>query len=269
MVIWWGTIIKKRNICCCQIFRFFICTQLVLTGLCAIWQHTQEKTKTRIAKNLAGYGAYDLTQILFLKGQYWWHGAHFTAGHIQLSWIQRTVGANEQQSIVIICMVQCHFKRNQYSEIMTKCLSDLMLSMYSSFDIDLRKLSRFPSGYQVWSGSNPDFALGRTLASFRCEITSLRQCTIRINSLRRGNINIYLHFMSLLQIDMTQVLKILPRVRAGVTYSTYSISCLLMSLWRKKVTRSPNVKGSTSTSGFVVLCYGLKPGAPFTNMVKI
>ena len=36
----------------------------------------------------------------------------------------------------------------------------------------------------------------------------------------RGNITIYLHFMSLLHIDVTHVLKILPRVRPGPTYST-------------------------------------------------
>ena len=35
-----------------------------------------------------------------------------------------------------------------------------------------------------------------------------------------GNINMYLHFMSFLHIDMTQVLKILPQVRPGPTYST-------------------------------------------------
>ena len=59
----------------------------------------------------------------------------------------------------------------------------------------------------------------------------------KLNSLRakffRGKINIYLHFMSLLHIDMTQVLKILPQVRPGPTYSTKSISWLLMS-WRRK-----------------------------------
>ena len=47
---------------------------------------------------------------------------------------------------------------------------------------------------------------------------------ICVNSLRaklfRGNINVYLHFMSLLHIDMAQVLKILPQVRPGLTYST-------------------------------------------------
>ena len=35
-----------------------------------------------------------------------------------------------------------------------------------------------------------------------------------------GNINIYLHFMSLLHIDMTQVVEILHQVRPGPTYST-------------------------------------------------
>ena len=36
----------------------------------------------------------------------------------------------------------------------------------------------------------------------------------------RGNMNIYLHFISLLHIDMTDVLKILSQVRPGPTYST-------------------------------------------------
>ena len=35
----------------------------------------------------------------------------------------------------------------------------------------------------------------------------------------RGNINIYLHFMSFLHIHLTQVLKILPQVREGPTHS--------------------------------------------------
>ena len=45
-----------------------------------------------------------------------------------------------------------------------------------------------------------------------------------INPLRakffRGNINIYLHFMSLLPIDMAHVFKFHPQVRPGPTYST-------------------------------------------------
>ena len=47
---------------------------------------------------------------------------------------------------------------------------------------------------------------------------------LTINSLHakfyKGNMNIYLHFMSLLHIDMPQVVKILPQVRPGPTYST-------------------------------------------------
>ena len=35
----------------------------------------------------------------------------------------------------------------------------------------------------------------------------------------RGNINIYLHFVSFIHIDMIQVLKILPQVREGPTHS--------------------------------------------------
>ena len=57
------------------------------------------------------------------------------------------------------------------------------------------------------------------------------------NSLRAkfftGNINMYLHFMSFLHIDMPKipVIEILPRIRPGLTYFTQSISWLLMS-WR-------------------------------------
>ena len=44
-----------------------------------------------------------------------------------------------------------------------------------------------------------------------------------INPLRTkffgGNSNIYLHFKSFLQIDLTQVLKIRPQGRPGPTYS--------------------------------------------------
>ena len=61
----------------------------------------------------------------------------------------------------------------------------------------------------------------------------LQKNEIPINSLHakffRGNINMYLHFMSLLHIDMTQELKILLQVRPVPTYSTQSISLLLMS----------------------------------------
>ena len=52
----------------------------------------------------------------------------------------------------------------------------------------------------------------------------------------RENINIYmyLHFMSFLHINKTQVVEIPPRVRQGAAYSTKSISWLLMSWGHKE-----------------------------------
>ena len=46
-------------------------------------------------------------------------------------------------------------------------------------------------------------------------------------------INLYSRFKSFFHIDITQVALILPQVRKGPTYSTYSISWPLMS-WRRK-----------------------------------
>ena len=54
-------------------------------------------------------------------------------------------------------------------------------------------------------------------------IVSARQST-DINPLHtkffRGNINIYLHFVSFLHIDTAQVVEILPQIRQEPTYST-------------------------------------------------
>ena len=49
----------------------------------------------------------------------------------------------------------------------------------------------------------------------------------------RGNINIYLHFVSFLPIDTTLVVEILPQIRQEPIYFTEWISWLLMS-WRRK-----------------------------------
>ena len=58
-----------------------------------------------------------------------------------------------------------------------------------------------------------------------------------INPLRakffRRNINIYLHCVSFLHIDTTQVVEIPLQIRQEPTYATSSISWLLMS-WRRK-----------------------------------
>ena len=59
-------------------------------------------------------------------------------------------------------------------------------------------------------------------ASWHTKATMI-QVYVAFNPLRakffRGHINIYLHFVSYLHIDMTQVLKILPQVSEGPTYS--------------------------------------------------
>ena len=57
-------------------------------------------------------------------------------------------------------------------------------------------------------------------AYIRCSVLNKGQFNSSRAKFCRGNINIYLHFMSLLHIDMTRVLKILPQVRPGPTYST-------------------------------------------------
>ena len=49
---------------------------------------------------------------------------------------------------------------------------------------------------------------------FLCHLNPLRA------KFFRGNINIYLHFVSFLQIDVTQVFEILPQIRQEPTYST-------------------------------------------------
>ena len=60
--------------------------------------------------------------------------------------------------------------------------------------------------------------------SFICMLMELLMQSNEFNPLRaeffRGNINIYLHFVSFLHIDTTQVVEILPQIRQEHTYST-------------------------------------------------
>ena len=67
-----------------------------------------------------------------------------------------------------------------------------------------------------------------------------------------GNINIYLHFMSLLHIDFTQVLKTL-QVREWPTYSIWSISWLLM-FWRRKERICSNWTYQLIATSFISMC---------------
>ena len=57
--------------------------------------------------------------------------------------------------------------------------------------------------------------------------------TLYVLNFSEGTWNMYLHFMSFHHIDVTQLVEILPQIRQEPTYSTQSISWLLMS-WRCK-----------------------------------
>ena len=76
----------------------------------------------------------------------------------------------------------------------------------------------------------------------------------------KGNINIYLHFVSFLHIDTTQVVEILPQKRQEPSYSTQSISWLLMSWRRKEVL----VQQSTSLIPFILMLWMLVTDTPFS-----
>ena len=68
----------------------------------------------------------------------------------------------------------------------------------------------------------------------------MMSCVRCINPLHakffRGNKNIYLHFMSILYIDMTQVIGIFPHERPRLVFFTWTISWLLMT-WKCKEPR--------------------------------
>ena len=104
-------------------------------------------------------------------------------------------------------------------------------NLYSSQPYYLRLQSTPPE-------TNELMAEVHTCTSCEIALRLLDLTLTNVNSLRakffRGNINIYLHFVSLIHIDMTQVLKILPRVREGPIYPILSISWLLMSWLRKE-----------------------------------
>ena len=51
-------------------------------------------------------------------------------------------------------------------------------------------------------------------------VTHWGDLTLYMLNLFRGNKNMYLHFMSLLHIDMMQVVKIFPQASPGHAYST-------------------------------------------------
>ena len=90
-------------------------------------------------------------------------------------------------------------------------------------------LQGLPLGADYFYAMNPDFLLQvvNDLLKFGPEKVNHACGLIILNPLHakyfRGNINIYLHFVSFLNIDMTQVLKILLQAREGPRYSIYSV----------------------------------------------
>ena len=97
-----------------------------------------------------------------------------------------------------------------------------------------RALRGIPRRSIPWGSKSPRTASGWSTPPWNTrgmqwgEGAKRQGATAHFNRLRakffRGNTNMYLHFMSFLHIDLTQVLKILPRVREGPTYSIKSIS---------------------------------------------
>ena len=112
----------------------------------------------------------------------------------------------------------------------------------------MRRLSRRSRSIVVWLCTMPrlafctnhqDWPNGQLLITGRDKWQSPRQAwamTI-INPLHSkfftGDKNIYLHFMSFLHSDMTQVVEILSYARKGPTDSTWAIPWVLLS-WRRK-----------------------------------
>ena len=92
-------------------------------------------------------------------------------------------------------------------------------------------------------GFSPRRAFCPTLPCARIDFNSMQHSVLKLvygpainplgDDFLRGSINMYLHFISFLRIDVTQVVEILPHVRQGPTSSTQSIPWVLMS-WRRK-----------------------------------
>ena len=77
-------------------------------------------------------------------------------------------------------------------------------------------------------------SLKESSAKWRPFSHSLNVLTLYMLNFSEETKNIYLHFISFLHIDMTQVVEILPQVGQERTYSTQLISWVPMS-WRGKV----------------------------------
>ena len=110
--------------------------------------------------------------------------------------------------------------------ILTWCLRTLLIwSPFSSIRVTRWSNSRSRSSRSCSVRVSCNCLLS-SACSLQSSINSLApgRCSLNLNPLHatffRRNKNIHLHFMSLLHIDMTQVVGILPQVRLWLTYYT-------------------------------------------------
>ena len=153
---------------------------------------------------------------------------------------QNTIFFPENAFENVVCNTAAIMFRS--NKITVSCIAGLNVLSVSSWVVLLAATYRYPHLHlpstrgtapsSSWVASTywHELCQGRHLHLKRTAIKAINPLHAKFF---RGNISIYSHFMSLLHIDMTQVLKILPQVRPGPIYSTQSISWLLMS-WRHK-----------------------------------
>ena len=103
----------------------------------------------------------------------------------------------------------------------SRCCRQVRASMHLRSRCGLRCRARRAQWRHCQNSTCP---AGNLYSQWCCPCGCWNNKEVKINSLRaklfRVNINVYLHFVSFLCIDMTHVLKILPQVRPGPTYST-------------------------------------------------
>ena len=142
---------------------------------------------------------------------------------IALSWM--SVDLTDDKSTWVQEMAWYHQATNYYLNILSRVHWIKLNLVYSIFALSVYIFvwneSIFQMDRETWF-----FLFVGNVYDFMPSINPLRAEFFRVN------INIYLHFMSFLHTNKTQVVEIPPRVRQGPAYST-SISWLLMS-WRLK-----------------------------------
>ena len=113
------------------------------------------------------------------------------------------------------------WRRDITWQVIMPCDSDYMYIQHTGASFYWQRLCELAVEFGYWS------RFGKTITCLmKYSISPLRA------KFFWGNINIYLHFMSFLHIDLTQLLKTLPQLREGPIYYIESIFWLPMSWWR-------------------------------------